>query len=104
MLLEIECLPGLEEFVDAELIRTVGIKTDHRHRIDYPGLLAPFLALRTAVAVHRYERYEGRRPTVILGDQRLHQMLDVALSTDSFTGYRVSSPGRDSAAIKYGQC
>lgn len=99
MLFEIEFLRGLDEFVDTELKRTLGI-TMHRHRIDYRGQVAPLLALRTVVAVHRYERFEGRRPTVILGDQRLREMINFAMSTDTFTGFRVSSPGKDSAALR----
>ncbi|MBO0812809.1 MAG: methyltransferase domain-containing protein [Microlunatus sp.] len=98
MLFEIEFLRGLEDFVDAELRRALGIRMS-RHRIDYRGPLAPLLSLRTVVAIHRYERFDGRRPTVLLGDQRLREMLGFALSTDSFTGFRVSSPGKDSSAL-----
>lgn len=99
MLFEIEFLRGLEQFVDTELKRTLGIGMN-QHRIDYQGPLAPLLSLRTAVAIHRYERFEGRRPTVLLGDQRLRAMLDFAASADTFTGFRVSSPGKDSAALR----
>lgn len=99
MLFEIETLQGLEEFAAAELKQTLGIKINH-HRIDYRGRLAPLLSLRTAVAVHRYERFEGRRPSVILGDQRLREMLGFATAHDHFTGFRVSSPGKDSSAMR----
>ena len=99
MLFEIETLQGLEAFAAAELKQTLGVKLVH-NRIDYRGRLAPLLSLRTAVAVHRYERFEGRRPSVILGDQRLRAMLRDATSSDRFTGFRISSPGKDSAAMR----
>ncbi|HEY9293497.1 MAG TPA: methyltransferase domain-containing protein [Microlunatus sp.] len=99
LLFEIETLPGLEAFAASELKQTLGI-TMVRNRIDYRGRPAPLLSLRTAVAVHRYERFEGRRPTVILGDQRLRQMINYATSSDHFTGFRISSPGKDSSAMR----
>lgn len=99
MLFEIETLPGLEDFAAAELKQTLGIRLN-RNRIDYGGRLAPLLSLRTAIAVHRYERFEGRRPSILLGDQRLREMLRFATSSDRFTGFRVSSPGKDSSAMR----
>ncbi|GAB3911842.1 RNA methyltransferase [Microlunatus endophyticus] len=99
LLFEIETLRGLEEFAASELKQTIGIKMA-RNRVDYRGRLAPLLSLRTAVAVHRYERFEGSRPTVILGDQRLREMLKFVTSADKFTGFRISSPGKDSAALR----
>lgn len=99
LLFEIETLPGLEDFAASELKQTLGIKMV-RNRIEYRGRLAPLLSLRTAVAVHRYERFEGSRPTVILGDQRLHQMLNLATATDRFSGFRLSSPGKESSAMR----
>jgi ubiquinone/menaquinone biosynthesis C-methylase UbiE len=99
LLFEIEALRGLEEFAASELKQTLGIKMV-RNRIDYHGRLAPLLSMRTAVAVHRYERFQGSRPTVILGDQRLREMLKYATSTDRFTGFRISSPGKDSSAMR----
>lgn len=99
MLFEIETLRGLEDFAAAEVKQTLGMKTVH-NRIDYRGRLAPLLSLRTAVAVHRYERFEGRRPSIILGDQRLREMLRYATSNDHFTGFRISSPGKDSVALR----
>lgn len=99
MLFEIETLHGLEEFAASELKQTLGIKMVH-NRVEYRGRLAPLLSLRTAVAVHRYERFEGSRPTVILGDQRLREMLQFVTSADTFTGFRISSPGKNSAAMR----
>ena len=61
LLFEIEALHGLEEFAASELKQTLGIKMV-RNRIEYRGRLGPLLSLRTAVAVHRYERFEGSRP------------------------------------------
>jgi SAM-dependent methyltransferase len=99
VLFEIETLPGLEEFAASELKQTLGVRMAC-NRIEYQGRLAPLLSLHTAVAVHRYERFEGNRPTVILGDQRLREMLRLAASTDRFTGFRISSPGKESSALR----
>jgi len=99
LLFEIETLPGLEDFAAAELRQTLGIRMA-QNRVDHRGRLSPLLSLRTAVAVHRYERFAGSRPTVILGDQRLPGMLELATSTDEFTGFRISSPGKDSSAMR----
>lgn len=39
-------------------------------------------------------------PAFILGDQRLREMINFAISTDTFTGFWVSSPGKDLACIQ----
>lgn len=99
MLFEIETLPGLERFAAAEVKQTCGL-TPRQHRIDHRGHLGPLLSLRTAVAVHRYERFEGRRPTVILGDQRFRTMIMYVVAQARFTGFRISCPGSESTALR----
>jgi tRNA (guanine6-N2)-methyltransferase len=97
---ECEALPGLEEFLDAELRRRFEVR---RRRFEWRRPLADLLSLRTANAAYLVGAFAGRRPTALLGDQNLRTL--AALVADArrlhppgaFHSLRISAAGRESS-------
>lgn len=119
---ECEVLAGLEPFCAAEVRRRLGGDAeppgDGRRRHDDPegpaagggavtfrlrGSLASVLQLRTAVAAYLVVRVAGRRPSALLGDTSLFDQVEAVRRLHplgAFRSYRLSAPGRDSAALR----
>ena len=117
---ECEVLAGLEPFCAAEVRRLLGgdAELPGRQRDGDPerpgagggavgfrlrGPLAPVLQLRTAVAAYLVVRVAGRRPSALLGDSRLFDQVEAVRRLHrpgAFRSFRLSAPGRDSAALR----
>ncbi len=107
---ECEVLPGLEPFVVGELERVLG----GRARVDsgaergavrfaYSGSLGALLRLRTPVAAYLVARFQGRRPSALLGDERLFAQVETVRGlhpAGAFGSFRLSVPGRESSAVR----
>jgi SAM-dependent methyltransferase len=107
---ECEVLSGLESFVVDELERVLG----ERARVEpeaergavklrFSGSLGALLRLRTPVAAYLVARFPGRRPSVLLGDERLFAHVETVRGlhpAGAFGSFRLSVPGRESSAIR----
>jgi ubiquinone/menaquinone biosynthesis C-methylase UbiE len=72
-------------------------------RFRLAGPLAAALGLRTAVAAYLLMRVAGRRPSALLGDTSLFDRVEAVRRlhpAGAFRSFRVSAPGRDSAALR----
>jgi SAM-dependent methyltransferase len=108
-ILECEVLPGLEPFCAAEIQRVLvrrarlaGTATRGAVRFSWAGPLRAVLGLRTAVAVYLLTGVPGRRPSTLLGDITLFDQVETVRRLHppgSFRSFRLSAPGRDSAAL-----
>lgn len=108
--IECEALPGLEPFVVDELERVFAgrARVDPSAergavRLSYPGPLEALLRLRTPVAAYLVARFPGRRPSVLLGDERLFAHVETVRGLHppgAFGSFRLSVPGRESSAVR----
>jgi len=83
--------------------RLLGDRAPGAVRFTLAGPLHAVLGLRTAVAAYLLVRVPGRRPSALLGDATLFdQVEDVRRlhPPGAFGSFRVSAPGRDSAALR----
>jgi tRNA (guanine6-N2)-methyltransferase len=102
-------LDGLAPFGEAEVERVLGgrarvLPGEDRTavRIAYQGPLAELLELRTVVAAYLLTSVEGRRPSALLGDERLFDQVEAARRLHppgAFSSFRLSVPGAGSAAV-----
>jgi 23S rRNA G2445 N2-methylase RlmL len=72
-------------------------------RFSWPGPPRALLGLRTAVAAYLLASVPGRRPSTLLGDTTLFDQVDTVRRLHppgSFRSFRLSAPGRDSAALR----
>jgi ubiquinone/menaquinone biosynthesis C-methylase UbiE len=72
-------------------------------RFRLAGPLAAVLELRTAVAAYLVVRVAGRRPSALLGDTSLLDQVEAVRRLHppgAFRSFRLSAPGRDSAALR----
>jgi ubiquinone/menaquinone biosynthesis C-methylase UbiE len=72
-------------------------------RFSWSGPLRALLGLRTAVAVYLLVSVPGRRPSTLLGDTTLFDQVETVRRLHrpgSFSSFRLSVPGRDSAALR----
>jgi tRNA (guanine6-N2)-methyltransferase len=107
---ECEVLPGLEPFVVDELERVLGgrarvepVAERGAVRLRYTGSLKALLRLRTPVAAYLVARFEGRRPSALLGDERLFAHVEAVRGLHppgAFGSFRLSVPGRGSSAVR----
>lgn len=109
---ECEVLAGLEPFCAAEVRRALGPTAEllgdgqdagDAVRFRLAGPLASVLNLRTAVAAYLVVRVPGRRPSALLGDTSLFDQVDAVRrlhQPGAFRSFRLSAPGRDSAALR----
>jgi tRNA (guanine6-N2)-methyltransferase len=101
---ECEALPGLEEFLEAELRRRFGVRQGQRFEWRRP--LADLLTLRTANGAYLVGRFAGRRPTALLGDQNLRTLAVMAAGAQrlhppgAFRSFRISAAGRKSSTFR----
>lgn len=103
-------LDGLVPFVVAEVERVLGGRArvlaggDRTAvRFHYSGPLADLLGLRTPVAAYLLTSVEGRRPSALLGDERLFEQVEAARRLHppgAFSSFRLSVPGAGSAAVR----
>jgi tRNA (guanine6-N2)-methyltransferase len=110
---EIELIPGLEEWVEAELrsphfrgVDVVGRPREGRIAIRYGGeLVARLNALRTAVAVHQVLRFDVPRPRGLLGHEHLTRLVSAlrrvieSAPSGTFHTLHLSAAGADSAVF-----
>ena len=107
---ECEVLPGLEPFVEDELRRVFGGRARlgaeggrGAVRLAYSGPLAGLLGLRTPVAAYLVDAFAGRRPSALLGDERLFAHVATVRGlhpVGAFGSFRLSVPGRESSAVR----
>src|SRR6266536_472080 len=107
---ECEVLAGLESFCAAEVRRVLGRNVSllaggqaGAVRFRLVGPLAAALELRTAVAAYLLVRVSGRRPSALLGDTSLFDHVAAVRRLHppgAFRSFRLSAPGRDSAALR----
>ena len=107
---ECEVLPGLEPFVADELRRVFGgrvrLAADGGRgavRLTYSGPLGGLLGLRTPVAAYLVAGFAGRRPSALLGDDRLFAHVETVRGlhpAGAFGSFRLSVPGRESSAVR----
>src|SRR6266536_1144258 len=107
---ECEVLAGLEPFCAAEVRRVLGRNASllaggqaGAVRFRLVGPLAAALELRTAVAAYLLVRVSGRRPSALLGDTSLFDQVEAVRRLHppgAFRSFRLSAPGRDSAALR----
>lgn len=108
--LEVEFLPGLESFVQAEL-KSYGIHTLQQRnkeilRFTYSGDVKKLFALRRAVALYGVQEFPIPRPKALLGDEylrRLVQAIETVLALhpgNTFTSFRFSAAGSDSSVFQ----
>ena len=107
---ECEVLPGLEPFVVEELERVLGRRARVEPgagrgavRLGLSGPLGALLGLRTPVAAYLVARFPGRRPSALLGDERLFTHVETVRGlhpAGTFGSFRLSVPGSDSAAVR----
>ncbi len=72
-------------------------------RFSWPGPPRAPLGLRTAVAAYLLTSTPGRRPSTLLGDTTLFDQVETVRRLHppgSFSSFRVSAPGSDSAALR----
>jgi tRNA (guanine6-N2)-methyltransferase len=108
--LECEVLPGLEPFCADELRRVLGRQPrlsvatgPGAVRLSWSGPPRALLGLRTAVAAYLLASVPGRRPSTLLGDTTLLDQVQTVRGLHrpgSFSSFRLSAPGRDSAALR----
>jgi tRNA (guanine6-N2)-methyltransferase len=109
---EVECIPGLEEFVERELrgkpfgaARVTGRLREGRIAFQYPGNPARLNSLRTASAVYQILRFDVPRPRALLGHEHLTRLLDalrgiVASSPPgAYSTFHLSAAGAESAVF-----
>jgi tRNA (guanine6-N2)-methyltransferase len=107
---EFEVLPGLEPFVVDELHRVLGgqervepVAERGAVRLKYSGSLEALLRLRMPVAAYLVARFPGRRPSALLGDERLFAHVEAVRGlhpAGAFGSFRLSVPGRGSSAVR----
>lgn len=109
---ELEIIPGLAEFAQAELREWMGEKVlllpsvrGNRVRFHYTGDPRELLGLRRAVAVHRVEHFTVPRPKALLGHQNFEALIGLirgvlALHAPaSFHTFHVSAAGSGSSVF-----
>jgi tRNA (guanine6-N2)-methyltransferase len=107
---ECEVLPGLEPFVEDELRRGFGGRVRLAPergrgavRLIYSGTLTGLLGLRTPVAAYLVAGFAGRRPSALLGDERLFAHVETVRGlhpAGAFRSFRLSVPGPESSAVR----
>ena len=103
-------LAGLKPLLVDEVRRTLGRQAElvadddpTALRFRYSGSLSALLRLRIAVAAYHLVTVEGRRPSALLGDTTLFDQVEVVRRLHppgSFSSFRLSAPGRESAALR----
>jgi tRNA (guanine6-N2)-methyltransferase len=109
-MIECEVLAGLKPFLVEEVRRLPGRQATPLDdddptalRFRYAGPLAALLRLRTAVAAYLLVTVPGRRPSALLGDTTLFDQVETVRALHppgAFSSFRLSAPGRDSAALR----
>ena len=111
---EIELIPGLEAFVERELVtllgrarfRLLGYPRDGRLTIRFRGPEDRLCGLTTVVAVHAVHTFDVPRPKALLGHQHLARLFAVIESLvaskpdGTFKTFRISAAGSDSAVFR----
>ena len=103
---EAEVLPGLEPFAEAELKRVSGVRQVKPGKgsvlVRFLGDAATLSRLRTVVAVYQVLHFAVPRPKALLGHEhlsRLTQALADLQRRESFSAFRLSAAGSDSAVF-----
>jgi len=112
LVVECEVLPGLEPFCADEVRRLLGRRAALADggavargavRFRLSGSPRAVLELRTAVAAYAVVSVPGRRPSALLGDTALFDRVEAVRRMHrpgTFSSFRLSAPGRDSAALR----
>jgi tRNA (guanine6-N2)-methyltransferase len=110
VMIECEVLAGLKPLLVDEVRRTLGRQAElvadddpGALRFAYSGPLSALLRLRIAVAAYLLVSVPGRRPSALLGDTTLFDQVEAVRKlhpAGAFSSFRLSAPGRDSAALR----
>jgi tRNA (guanine6-N2)-methyltransferase len=110
MLIECEVLAGLRPAAVDEVRRVLGRRVElvagedpTAVRFGYAGPLQALLRLRTVVAAYLLVTVPGRRPSALLGDTTLFDQVEAVRALHppgTFSSFRLSAPGRESAALR----
>jgi tRNA (guanine6-N2)-methyltransferase len=110
VLIECEVLAGLKPFAAAEVRRVLGRRAEPvagddptALRFRYAGPLPALLELRVPVAAYLLVTVPGRRPSTLLGDSTLFDQVETVRALHppgAFSSFRLSAPGRESAALR----
>jgi tRNA (guanine6-N2)-methyltransferase len=109
-IVDVEYLPGLESFVQAEL-KNYGIHTTQQRnketlRFNYQGDVKKLFGLRRVVAVYSVLEFPIPRPKALLGDEHLRRLVQAVENvkalhpSNSFTSFRFSAAGSDSSVFQ----
>jgi tRNA (guanine6-N2)-methyltransferase len=109
-MIECEVLAGLKPAAADELRRVLGRQArpladddPTALRFAYAGPLPALLRLRTVVAAYLLVTVPGRRPSTLLGDTTLFDQVETVRKLHppgAFSSFRISAPGRESAALR----
>jgi tRNA (guanine6-N2)-methyltransferase len=110
MMIECEVLAGLRPAAVDEVRRVLGRRAElvagddpTAVRFGYAGPLPALLRLRTVVAAYLLVTVPGRRPSALLGDTTLFDQVEAVRALHppgTFSSFRLSAPGRESAALR----
>jgi tRNA (guanine6-N2)-methyltransferase len=110
MMIECEVLAGLRPAAVEEVRRVLGRRAElvaeddpTAVRFGYAGPPAALLRLRTVVAAYLLVTVPGRRPSALLGDTTLFDQVEAVRALHppgTFSSFRLSAPGRESAALR----
>lgn len=103
---EVEVLPGLEPFAEAELKRVSGVTQVKRDKgavgVRFLGDAARLNELRTVVAAYRVLRFAVPRPKALLGHEHISRLARAVAELrrhETFKSFRLSAAGSDSAVF-----
>jgi tRNA (guanine6-N2)-methyltransferase len=109
-MIECEVLAGLKPAAADEVRRVLGRQArplgdddPTALRFAYAGPLPALLRLRTVVAAYLLVTVPGRRPSTLLGDSTLFDQVATVRALHppgAFSSFRLSAPGRQSAALR----
>ena len=109
-ILELEFLPGLESFVQAELknysVQSIQQRNQETLRFVYAGDAKKLFSLRRAVALYSVLEFSIPRPKALLGDEHLRRLVQAIEDVkalhpkNAFTSFRFSAAGSDSSVFQ----
>jgi tRNA (guanine6-N2)-methyltransferase len=109
-ILDVEFLPGLESFVQAEL-KNHGVQNSQQRnkeilRFVYKDDVTKLFSLRRAVALYEVLEFSIPRPKALLGDEHLRRLVQAIEAVralhqnNTFASFRFSAAGRDSSVFQ----
>jgi tRNA (guanine6-N2)-methyltransferase len=110
LILDVEFLPGLESFVEAELknhgVQNIQQRNKEILRFVYKNDVTKLFSLRRAVALYEVLEFSIPRPKALLGDEHLRRLVQAIEAVralhqnNTFASFRFSAAGRDSSVFQ----